>query len=104
MDSAFKNITILLFVATFALFGYYFYTQQDMNALMLAEGESEALFNDVQKFAERRQQLDGVKMSTELFSDPYFRSLVSYGTPVPEQPFGRQNPFDRAEPTTPGNF
>ncbi len=88
-----KNILVILVIASVAVGGYYFYAQAPVE-LTPEVAETQVLFSDVQRYAERFQKLNEISLSTELFSDPYFRSLVSYSTPVPPQPIGRTNPFD----------
>jgi hypothetical protein len=104
MDKSIKNIAVLLVLATCALLGYYFFAQKGTTNLLLTNTDTATLFADVQKYVERRRQLDTVKMSTDLFTDPYFRSLVSYSTPVPTQPVGRDNPFDPVQSVSGSNF
>ena len=96
-NSSLKNVTTILVILTAAFLGYYLFVQKDQSELALeGSGEVEKLFADVQKYTERRQQLDRIKLRTELFTDERFRSLVGYSTEVPEQPIGRENPFDEA--------
>jgi hypothetical protein len=96
-NSSLKNVTTLLVIFTAAVLGYYLFVQKDQSELSLeGGGVVEGLFADVQKYTERRQQLDRIRLDTSLFTDERFRSLVGYSTEVPEQPIGRENPFDEA--------
>lgn len=44
-----------------------------------------ALFGELQRIE--------IKENTDLFEDPYYRSLVDYSQPVSPEPVGRDNPF-----------
>ncbi len=37
--------------------------------------------------------LKAIKIQKDFFSDPVFRSLQDFSTPVPDEPRGRANPF-----------
>lgn len=96
MDSTLKNIAVILVIFTLAFVGYYFFIQKDKTSLDLqADSISQDLFADVQKYIERREVLDRVKLDTTIFMDERFNNFVDY-TPVeavkPES--GRDNPFD----------
>ncbi len=96
MDSnSLKNVTTILVLLTAAFLGYYLFVQKDQTDLALEGGGTVAeLFAQVQKYIERNQQLQRITLNTEMLSDERFRSLVGYPTEVPEQPVGRDNPFD----------
>lgn len=96
-SSALKNITTLLVIATAAFLGYYLFVQKDQTDLALQGGDTTAeLFTQVQKYIERNQQLDRIKLNTDLLADERFQSLTGFPTEVSEQSVGRDNPFDRA--------
>jgi hypothetical protein len=100
MDSSLKSVVSILVIATCAFLGYYIFVQKDADALALdGSAVTEQLFGDVQKYIERRAVLDGIALDTAIFGDERFRSLVGYPTDVVEQPVGRTNPFDEAEPS-----
>lgn len=44
-----------------------------------------ALFGELQRIE--------IQEKTDLFEDPYYRSLVDYSQPVSPEPVGRDNPF-----------
>ncbi len=96
MDSnSLKNVTTILVLLTAAFLGYYLFVQKDQTDLALEGGDTVAeLFAQVQKYIERNQQLQRISLNTEMLSDERFRSLVGYPTDVPQQPIGRENPFD----------
>lgn len=96
MDSTLKNVAVILIVFTLAFFGYYLFIQKDGLVLNPASDSiNQDLFADVQKYIERRQVLDNVKLDTYLFSDERFNNLMDFTPeePVSPQP-GRKNPFD----------
>jgi hypothetical protein len=97
MSPAFKKITIVLVILTLAYAGYYFFIQQDTTAPGLGGDMSLESFAKVQKYIERREVLDRVKLDTALFNDPLFRSLVSFSEEEVTQPIGRINPFDEVD-------
>ncbi len=37
--------------------------------------------------------LKAIKIKRDFFSDPAFRSLLDFSTPIPDEPRGRVNPF-----------
>ena len=99
MDSTVKNIAIVLLLLTFAFIGYYLFIQKDQTELSISGADvSQELFTNVQKYVERRTVLDKVKLDLGILSDNRFRGLVSYTTPIVEQPIGRENPFDKINP------
>jgi hypothetical protein len=98
MDSSIKNVTIILLILTFAFIGYYIFVQNDQLDLATTEGVSDQeLFTNVQKYIERRQVLDKVRLDPRIFSDARFLSTVSYSGQIQQQLVGRDNPFDKAE-------
>lgn len=92
-----KNITVALVVLTMAFLGYYLFTMRDEITLSSGTATGQDLFGDVQKYAERRQVLDQVKLDTSVFSDERFLSLKGYTPTIPVYQEGRQNPFAIAE-------
>lgn len=92
-----KNITVALVVLTMAFLGYYLFTMRDEITLSGGTATDQDLFGDVQKYAERRQVLDQIKLDTSLFSDERFLSLKGYTPAVPVFQEGRQNPFAAAQ-------
>ena len=45
-------------------------------------------------FIERRQQLQTIRLDTDVFNDTRFQSLRSFEEPIQEQPVGRANLFE----------
>jgi hypothetical protein len=98
-----KNVTTILVLCTIAFLGYYLFVQKDQTELTSGDGAVAELLGQVQKYIERNQQLQRISLNTEMLSDERFRSLTGYPTEIPEQPVGRENPFDRAVPSS-NNF
>ncbi len=93
-NSLIKNITIVLVILTLAFLGYYLFTMKDeINLSGTSSTANQDLFGDVQKYAERRQVLDQIKLDTTLFSDERFLSLRGYTPTTPTFQEGRLNPF-----------
>jgi hypothetical protein len=102
MSSTMKNILGPLVMLTLAFGGYYMYTQSGSSDLELGESAlTQDMLTNTQVFIERRAVLDKVKMDTEIFSDPIFRSYKTFSTPIQKESTGRANPFGRT--TTQGN-
>lgn len=100
MNASLKNITTILIVLSMAFLGYYLFLQNDNSALSLdGSAVSEDLFADVQKYEERRNQLNKIKLDTTIFTDQLFTSLTGYPRDIPDQKTGRTNPFDKYIPS-----
>lgn len=98
-NSVIKNITIVLAILTLAFLGYYLFTMKDEISWSSGEVDStKNLLADVQKYSERRQVLNQVKLDTSLFSDERFYSLRGYPSTIPTYQEGRNNPFANIEP------
>lgn len=98
-----KNIFVIIVLLVVAAAGVYFYIQRDAANLVLggAVPASESVLANTQVFMQRRAQLEQLSIDGTLFTDPRFRSLRSFTTPVPERPIGRDNPFLPAERVEP---
>ncbi len=92
MDSSLvKNITAILLIATCAFIGYYLFAQKDATTLTT---ENVVSFADVQKYINRGEVLDKVRLDTTIFADPKFNSLQGFPRDEVVKPTGRPNPFD----------
>jgi hypothetical protein len=96
MSGVTKNLVVILGLATLAFAGYYVYQQQFVTILLT--GDQDETLNQIKAetdiFIGRRQLLDQVVITDELFSDERFRSLRAFTTPPENMPIGRNNPFD----------
>lgn len=100
MNASLKNIAVVLVALSLVFLGYYFYSQTDSTSLSLGSSAVSAdLFADVQKYEERRNQLNSIKLDTTIFTDQLFMSLTGYSREIPEQTTGRNNPFDSYIPS-----
>jgi hypothetical protein len=91
MESAVKNILVVLVVFSVAFLGYYFYTQQSSNA-----PNDEVVKNmlaNTEVFIGRSQELDRISLDMSIFEDARFRTLRSFTKPVDDKPVGRPDPF-----------
>lgn len=96
-----KNLPVVIILVLVAAAGVYFYIQRDSTTLVTDVSASESVVASTQIFMQRRAQLEQLAIDNTLFTDPRFRSLRSFTTPVAERPVGRDNPFlpaERAEP------
>ena len=100
MTDTLKNLLVLAgFIAVLGV-GYFMFTQ---NSSMVWPGinneeVSPVLLEKTQIFIERRSELEARTLDMSLFTNPAFTSLRSYATEVPDQPIGRSNIFDEAQP------
>ena len=91
-----KNSLIVLGLLCVGYFGYYLYITQSQ-AVITVDGNdsvSSQLTAETQEFLRRLNQLKVIELSDDLFTDPRFKSLVDYSTPILPSPVGRQNPFE----------
>lgn len=91
MESAVKNILVILVVFSVAFLGYYFYTQQASTA-----PNDEVIKNmlaTTEVFISRSQELDRIALDMSIFEDARFRTLHSFTRPVSDKPTGRTDPF-----------
>ncbi len=95
MNSALKNIVVLLVILTFAFVGYYIFIQNEGTQMDLSDKSdvTNEILAKTSLFIERRVILDNVKMDTSVFEDPLFISYRNFTLPVSEQATGRDNPF-----------
>lgn len=100
MTDTLKNLLVLAgFIAVLGI-GYFMFTQNSTTTGSLFDREkiSPVLLEKTQVFIERRAELEARTLDVSLFQDPAFTSLRSYTTEIPEQPVGRSNIFDEAQP------
>ncbi len=97
MNPFVKNIATILGALTLAYLGYYLYIQNKEASLSYNNNSTtsiqEMLANN-QVFIDRRLKLDKVKLDTDIFMKPVFRSYRSYRSPEVVTPVGRENPFE----------
>jgi len=95
MSPTIKNITAILVTLTLAFIGYYLYSQ-NKNASLSSDSSvssTQDMLISTQIFIERRVLLENVKLETQVFSNPLFRSYRSFELLVNDQNVGRTNPF-----------
>lgn len=94
MESAIKNIIIVLTLLTLLFAAYYFYTQQP-SVLNFSQNEADIqqMTSQAQVFIERGSIIQQVTIDTSLFSQLPFNQLRSFTSPVEPQQTGRPNPF-----------
>lgn len=94
MGSFIKNAFIILSLVAIAAIGYYLIVAERGAVITandaLSVGQAE---RETQEFLLHLGELQTIELSTALFSDPRFDSLVDFTEPVEPVPFGRPNPF-----------
>ncbi len=89
MDKSMKIIAGVLLIVSIGYFSYTSSLEEEDGG----EEASQIAREKTEQFIERRAILEGVRLNTDLFNDPVFRSYRSFtGEPV-EFNFGRENPF-----------
>jgi hypothetical protein len=91
MESAIKNILVVLVVLSVGFLGYYFYSQQTSAA---PDDEAvKAMLANTEVFISRSQELDRIALDMSLFEDARFKTLHSFTKPVDDKPVRRPDPF-----------
>ncbi len=100
MTDTLKNLLVLAGFIVVLGMGYFMFTQSSTSSWSLVHDVevSPVLLEKTQVFIERRAELEARTLDVSLFRDPAFTSLRSYSTDVPDQPIGRANIFDEAQP------
>jgi hypothetical protein len=91
MESAVKNILIVLVVFSVAFLGYYFYTQQVSTAPN--DEVVKTMLANTEVFIDRSQELDRIALDMSILEDTRFKTLRSFTRPVSDKPVGRPDPF-----------
>ncbi len=93
MKSLIKNLIIFAALAGLLYAGYVLFFQGGNQVLDTGENsEGQLLTNE---FLVRLGELEQISFDRQLFDDPRFRSLSSFGTAPEQVSFGRPNPFAR---------
>jgi hypothetical protein len=90
MQGILKNKSLILFavVMLVGMFGY----RSFVGVMPETEGQSALVAG--QDLLALSNQLTQATLSQDLFSVPGYRYLTDFSVPVPNQAFGRSNPFD----------
>jgi hypothetical protein len=90
MKALLQNKLLLLTatVALIAMFGY----RSFVGTMPVSNGESALVVG--QDLLTLSNQLSEASLSQDIFSTPGYRFLTDFSVPVPNQTFGRNNPFD----------
>ncbi len=89
-------ITIIgLIVVVFG--GIYLYKQNFQPASLDGDNTREELTNRTQVFVSRRNILDGINLNMSFLEDKRFYSLLSFSSPVSEQPIGKEDLFSEPD-------
>ena len=95
MSSTMKNIVVILLALTAAFAAYYFYIQ-DKNMSLDTDGGvdvTDEILMNTQLFIEHRTTLSAIQMNTDIFENEVFLSYQTFAKPLPDESYGRQNPF-----------
>jgi len=82
------GVMVLLGLAVYKLF---FYTPTDLS-LVTTDITTQGSGKQV---VDLYQRLQAVQLDTSLFQNSTYRTLVDFSEPIPSQPVGRKNPFDK---------
>lgn len=93
MSSLLKNIFFALALAGILWLGYRIFFAADDTSETLNAGVVTEASRDTQEFLRTLQQLRGITLNQQIFTDPRFQSLVDQRQPIIPEPIGRQNPF-----------
>lgn len=96
MSNLFKNLLFVLGLAVLLWLGYWFFlskSETNVDSLGSGAGMSADAVRKAQEFKARLVELEGMKIDSTILSDIRFVSLVNFRQPIPEEPFGRSNPF-----------
>lgn len=98
MSGFLKNATVIIGLIVIAGLGYYlFLMQQDENVTLESQNTVGEARLASARFIRELNAIQSLEISTNLFSDPRFRSLVDFSRPVLPLPVGRDNPFAPVE-------
>ena len=91
MSQTLQNLLILLAILVVGGLGWYMYSQQNQQGLVLNGASS--IQADIQLYRQQQNTLRQLQMDTSLLSEANFRSLQSVSEPIPQFRQGRSNPF-----------
>ena len=96
MSTLFQNVIVLFGIVLLAVLGYFLYMQNSgTNAIGPGNREVSAqAAAETETFLRRLNELRGIELSSDIFFDPRFTSLIDFSTPVPGFQVGRSNPFE----------
>ena len=87
--------TILALLITVGL-GYYLYVQRGIEDVSNTGLEAD-ISTEAALFLARLNEIQEIQLSSEVLSDARFTSLLTYSTPIQDEPLGRENPFEVIE-------
>lgn len=90
MQAIFKNkiFLIIIFLFILATFGYRLFVPK------IVEVTEESALSVGKDLIQLSDQLSNAQLSQTLFSMPGYLFLTDFTAPIPQQSFGRVNPFD----------
>ena len=96
MLSLIKNIGVIIGLLALAALGYYLFVLE--RGSTINPGVSSAVQQsevEAEEFLSRLRDIENIEISTAVFDDERFRSLVNFSSVVDRVPVGRENPFSR---------
>ena len=90
MQTLFKNKLMIGLVLVLIVGGFIY---RSFSGSVITTGDSSALVIG-QDLVELSDKLSRVTLSSELFTTPGYTLLTDFTAPLPQQSFGRKNPFD----------
>ena len=90
----YKKIILIIAVLLIALLGYSLLSEpKETETLLVSTNQvtqSQVVGNEI---ISALNQIQTLNLSSDIFSDPVFRSLIDRSTPIPDEPVGKSNPF-----------
>lgn len=95
-----KTIAVLIIIAVLGFFLYKQFSGDDNATTTVTDANGQPISTidpnvatigaDIQALL---VQINGLQIDAEIFSDPVFKSLTDFTSPVAAQPTGKKNPF-----------
>ena len=92
MASIIKNIIVVIGLLALAGVGYYLFVANH-DATIQTTGGSASAEVETQAMLKRLEDLQSIRISTEILRDSKFQSLRSFNSVVSRVPVGRSEPF-----------
>ena len=92
----YRIVILVIIVLILAFFVVRMFTGKSKNSndVLTSTNNTTQVSNIIgQQFVNQLITLKSVTLDTSLFSDPRFRTLQDSSQPIPDQPYGRPNPF-----------
>ena len=97
MTPLLKNLLILLLLIGLGALGYFLFFSEGNDSIVTSSAtgssvDSQAAFQ-TREFRRILNELNTIDLDIPALQDPDFLNLTDHAQPIPERPFGRENPF-----------